>query len=340
LSLRSHRLIRAAAVKATTAGIRDFLERLVNVRVVESSIVLAAQAFLALFPLVIVVSAVIPTSASNRLLNELHHRVGISGSSESALKTILVDRNSLQESLSIISVLLVLGSATAFTRALQRIYQYAWGLPKLGLRGLWRGFAWLLGLVMYLGLISVVTHFVRDGAVVQPIVIILGFVMWWWTPFILLGGRVRARALLPAAIIIAIAFWIASFVSSLVVPHAIRNNETSYGPIGAVFAIESWLVVLAAILVVGTVLGATIGLSQTRLGTAVRGTAKPDGWRRQVKPIRIPARRSASDSPSAAAADHAASGVDHPELIDASETLVEQEQDSSVAVEPERDSSL
>jgi membrane protein len=331
LSLRSHRLVRAAAVKATAASVRDFFERLVSVRVVESSIVLAAQAFLALFPLVIVVSAVIPRSASNSLLNELHDRFGISGSSESALRTVLVDRNSIQQSLSIISVLLVLGSATAFTRALQRVYQYAWGLPKLGLRGLWRGFAWLLGLVAYLGLISVVAHFVRDGAVVQPVVIVLGFVMWWWTPFILLGGRVRARALLPAAIIITIAMWIASLVSSLVVPRAIRNSETSYGPIGAVFAFESWLVILAGILVVGTVLGATIGLSQTRLGAAVRGTAEPDGWRRQVKPIRIPARRPASDSPAEAAADHAASGVDHPERVDAPspDALVEPERDSS-----------
>jgi membrane protein len=274
-------------VTATIAWVRDFAERLIAVRIVESSIVLAAQAFLALFPLVIVVSAVVPQGVSTGLLNELRRRFGVSGESAGALQKVLVDHGAIQQSLSVISFILVIGSATAFTRALQRVYQNAWGLPKLGLRGLWRGVAWLLGLVAYLSVLGAVAHLIKNGGALQPIATILGFGLWWWTPFLLLGGRVRARALLPAAVIITAAQLAASIASSIVVPRTIRNNESSYGPIGAVFALESWFVVVCGILVVGATLGAAIGLSDSRLGTWVRGKSDPDSWRREVTPARI-----------------------------------------------------
>ena len=282
MSLRSH-----PAVLRTTKQVRDIAERLVAVRVVESSIVLAAQAFLALFPLVLVVAAAAPHNVSTGLLNQLRSRFGVSGSSAGALQSLLVDRGALQQSLSVFSVLLVIGSATAFTRALQRVFQNAWGLPKIGLRGVWRGFAWLVGLVTYLSILGLVAHFIRHGGVLAPVSTVLGFVLWWWTPFLLLGGRVRARALIPAAVIITAAQMTAALVSSAIVPRTIRNNESSYGPIGAVFAFESWLVIIMGLLVVGTALGAIIGLSDSRVGRWVRGTADPDGWRREPKHVHL-----------------------------------------------------
>jgi hypothetical protein len=76
-------------------------------------------------------------------------------------------------------------------------------------------------------------------------------------------------------------------VSSAIVPRTIRSNESSYGPIGAVFAFESWLVVIMGLLVVGTALGAIIGLSDSRVGRWVRGTSDPDGWRREPKQVHL-----------------------------------------------------
>ena len=233
MSLRSH-----PTVLRTIERTRDIAERLIAVRVVETSIVLAAQAFLALFPLILVVASVAPHDVSTGLLNELRSRLGVSGGSAGALQSLLNDRSALQQSLSVISFVLVIGSATAFTRALQRMYQNAWGLPKLGLRGLWRGFAWLIGLVAYLGILGTIAHVIHHGGVLAPLSTVLGFGLWWWTPFLLLGGRVRARALIPAAVIITAAQLITGLVSSAIVPRTIRNNESNYGPIGAVFAFD------------------------------------------------------------------------------------------------------
>ncbi|HEY7177525.1 MAG TPA: YhjD/YihY/BrkB family envelope integrity protein [Micromonosporaceae bacterium] len=283
MSVRSHPF-----VTGCLAWGREFGQRLIAVRVVESSIVLAAQAFLALFPLVIVITALIPSGASNGLARELRNRYGLSGLSDSATHQLLAERTAVQQSLSAFSFVLVLASATAFTRALQRVYQSAWGLEKLGLRGLWRWFAWLLGLIVYFSILGAIAHLISHGGVMKPLATVLGFVLWWWTPFLLLGGRVRARVLLPGALIITAALGVAVYVSAAVMPRTIRNNEASYGPIGVVFAVESWFVVLTGALVVGTALGATIGRSEGRLGTWVRGTSDTEGWRRTVKPIHRP----------------------------------------------------
>jgi len=307
VSIRTH-----PVVAATTAWARAIGGRLVAVRVVESSIVLAAQAFLALFPLVIVVAAVIPSGASSGLLSTLRSKFSLAGASQNAVGILLDRHGAIQQTLSVVSFLLVIGSATAFTRALQRIHQNAWGLPKLGVRGLWRGFVWLAGLILYLAVLGVLAHYVHAGALRQPLTAILGFVLWWWTPFLLLGGRVKARALLPAAVIITAAQLVVASVSTVVMPRTLRSNEANYGPLGAVFAFESWLVVIAGVLVAGTAVGAVVGSSNGRFGTWLRGTSDPDGWRRPVKVVHLAApkfvvRRSHAEG-EAQRADHAADG--------------------------------
>jgi len=274
-------------VTKTVAWLREFGQRLVAVRVVESSIVLAAQAFLALFPLVIVITAVMPSGASEGLVDELKSKYGLSGLTDSAAHTLLAQRSAVQQSLSAFSFVLVLASATAFTRALQRVYQNAWDLEKLGLRGLWRGFAWIVGLVAYLSILGAIAHWIKHGGVAQPIAGALGFALWWWTPFLLLGGRVRARALLPGAVLITTAQIVAVWLSTAIMPRTIRSNEAKYGPVGVVFAVESWFVVITGTLVVCSALGAVIGRHEGRLGRWVRGTADPDGWRREVRVFRF-----------------------------------------------------
>jgi len=272
--------LRAGLADAISWATR-FAQRLAAVRVVESSLVLAAQAFLALFPLAIVAYAVLPTDAANGLIDTLRSRFGLSGGSADAMHDLIGARSSLRQGLSFLGFAIVLGSATSFTRAMQRVYERAWGLDKLGLRGAWRGLAWVVGIVVYFGLIGFLVHVIRHGGISTALTTVVGFGLWWWTPFLLLGGRVRARVLLPGAVLTTFAQLAVTLVSVIVLPRAIRNNESTYGPIGAVFAIESWLVVVAGVLVTGAAIGAEIGLSAGRFGSWLRGHTDPEhGWQR------------------------------------------------------------
>lgn len=282
-------------VESTTEKFRGLIDRFLEVRIVESSVVLAAQAFLALFPLIIIVYAIIPSGAANGLLHQLQTRIGLSGESQGAVEHLTTSRDDLQNSLSWLSVLVVIGSATSFTRALQRVYQYAWGLPKLGIRGLWRGIVWLVGVIAYLAVIGGVVHLVRNGDVTKPVSIVFGFVLWWWTQFLLLGGRVKWRALLPGALLTAVVQGVLGLIAAVYVPREVRSNEANYGPIGAVFALESWFIVVAGAIVASAAIGAAMCLAKGKLGEWSRGSADPDGWRREVPPLRFYRRRGPSD---------------------------------------------
>jgi membrane protein len=260
--------------------LRGLIDRMLAVRIVESSVVLAAQAFLALIPLLLVVYAFLPSRTAEATLNSVRHNFGVSGDTADTVQHLIDDREQLQSGISGISFLVIIGSATAFTRALQRVYQYAWDLPKLGLRGAWRTVIWFAGLICYLFVIGGVVHIIDNQGISTPLAAAGGFLLWWWTPFLLLGGRVTWRALLPGAVLTAIAQLIVTKLSAVIMPREIRSNEDKYGPIGVVFAVESWFIVLAGVLVAGAALGALMGQTDTAFGRWVRGTPVPDGWRR------------------------------------------------------------
>lgn len=281
------------------AKARELIDRLLAVRIVESSIVLAAQAFLAMFPLVIVAYAFLPSGAATGLLDQLRVRLGLGSATTDALQKLIGDRSDVQQSLSAVSILIVIGSATAFTRALQRVYQYAWDLPKLGLTAIWRGVVWLVGIIAYLGVVGSLSREIHRGGATAFLSVVLGFGVWWWTPYLLLGGRVCWRVLLPGAIITSTAQALVTLISALVMPRTISNNESNYGPIGVVFAVESWLVVVAGVLVAGAALGAAIGVDSGRLGTWARGSSDPDAWRREPVSWRERRRRKAATADSA-----------------------------------------
>jgi membrane protein len=273
------------------------LSRMRATLVVESSLVLAAQAFLALFPVVIVFAALAPTGVSSELLDALRDRFGLGGTSATAVRQLIVDRDDVRGSLSFVGVLLVLGSATSFTRALQKVYERAWDLPKLGLRGAWRGAAWVAGLIVYLGLLTLavrISHSLHIGGSLGAVAAVF---LWWWTPYLLLGGRVRGRALVPGAILTAIAQLALSLVGATVLPRTVRSSESQFGPIGVVFAVESWLIVVCGAVVVSTAVTAALVRVDGPVGRAFRGTPDPDGWRRTRPPPPAPAPPVAANPP-------------------------------------------
>jgi membrane protein len=263
--------------------VRGLAERLIAAQIVTNSLVLAAQTFLALFPLIILVYALIPPGAASGLVKVLRTKVGITGNSGDAVLALFQDRSSLQQGLSLASGLLVLGSATAFTRALQRVYEGSWGVPKLGLRGVWRWVAWLAALGFYLSVVGALIHLIGIHEFDLALQIGLAFLFWWWSPFLLLGGRVCWRALIPGAVITTVSQVAVTLGSTVVMPRLFRSNEADYGPIGVVFALETWLVVVAGVLVVGAALGALVGQSGGRFGHWLVGNDRSEGWRRQPR---------------------------------------------------------
>jgi membrane protein len=259
------------------------LERLASVGFVYSGVVLAAQTLMALLPLVIVLLAVLPTWVGVGLRQNLRAKVGITGETDDALSHLIASRNNLQ-GLSLLSIVIVFASATSFTRALQRVYELSWGLPRLGLRGSLRGLVSLVALSSYIGVLGLTLHYVGGGVPGNTLKIALGAVgavgLWWWTPYVLLMGRVRLRALLPGGLLTGAAMVVLGRVSTVVVPRAVRTNEHQFGTIGVIFAVQSWLVVVSCTIVAAAVIGAVAAQTGGPIGALARGSADPEGWRR------------------------------------------------------------
>jgi uncharacterized BrkB/YihY/UPF0761 family membrane protein len=103
------------------------------------------------------------------------------------------------------------------------------------------------------------------------------------TPYVLLLGRVRLRALLPGGLLTAAAVLILGRVASIVLPRSVASNERHFGTIGVVFAIESWLVVVACAIVGMAVIGAVVVQTDGPVGHLARGSANVESWRREPR---------------------------------------------------------
>jgi len=259
------------------------LERLASVGLIYIGVVLAAQTLMALLPLLIVVIALLPTWAGASLAQNLRERLGIVGETNQEVGHLIANRPQLQ-GLSIVSLIVVIASATSFTRALQRVYELSWGLPRLGLRGSLRGLVWLIAVSTYFGVLALALHYSNSdvvGTVLRVALTVVGAVgLWWWTPYVLLMGRVRLRSLLPCGLLTGVAVLILGRVAVVVVPTTVRNNERRFGTIGVFFAVQSWLVVVSCTVVAAAVIGAVAAQTSGPLGALARGSSDPEGWRR------------------------------------------------------------
>ncbi|UGQ12611.1 YihY/virulence factor BrkB family protein [Yinghuangia sp. ASG 101] len=278
---------RTRAVRLYTALKGGFVGRCTarafEIQITDRMLALAAQAFLALLPLVIVVAAAAPDSVTDGLVDVLRKHVGLSGGSTTQNIEVIAEATD-EAGVTVVGSLLVLLAATSFSRALQRVYERAWRLPPGGLRSAWRPLAWIIGVLVYFVVLAL-TFKVSLGGVpwtlTRSLITAAGsLVLWSWTPFVLLSGRVRWRALWPTALATSCGTVLLGAFSAEYVPHLLTTNERRYGTLGVAFAIESWLVVLFAVVVAATVVGTVLVETPGRVGVWARGTPMPEGWRR------------------------------------------------------------
>jgi membrane protein len=136
-------------VLAQVRLVRRSLERFVAMDGFNRSMALAAQAFTTLIPLLIIVAAVAEAGDGKNLGDRIIELIGLSGASAASLRRALPPTGTVQDSLSVLSVVILVISALSFTRALQRMYARAWGLEAHGLRDAPWGLTWLAGFSLY-----------------------------------------------------------------------------------------------------------------------------------------------------------------------------------------------
>jgi membrane protein len=239
---------------------KTFLREMTNIEPFDRAMTLAAQAFTSIFPLLITVAA-IRNDGDGNISDDIATSLSLPDSMATALDQVLPSDTGQVAAFGIISVLIVLISATSFSRALGRMYAKAWHVPPSGWLGGWR---WVAVIVTICAM-TILTHLINYSAdeltqyvAALSVTFLLNILLWTVVPWLLLVGRVSLVRLLPAAALMGVGSVGLTVASRIYMPYALRAGSEHFGALGIAFTLIGWLFVVSFVLVIATVLGAVI----------------------------------------------------------------------------------
>jgi membrane protein len=218
----------------------------------------AALAMLTMFPLLIVVAAV-GAAAHHGVAVWVVYGMGLSGSSARAVAQLFSTSAKVLSTTSVFSLVLLAVFGLTFAGSVQAEFERIWSLPAGSWHQFWRQTVWLAALTGYIYAAATVGDFSRHGVLVTVtrvlVALVLGLAFFWWGPRFLLGGRVSYLAALPGAVL-TIAFLAGLRVfSALVFQPLIVGNAVSYGALGTVLIVQSWLIGVGWVVYAGQLFG-------------------------------------------------------------------------------------
>ena len=206
------------------------------------------QAFVSLFPLLLVAVAVIGfiagdgTNVAGRVIGEL----GLNGDAAQAVQDAVDSARESKKAASAVGLVSLFWSGLGLVNALQYGYNQVWQVEERGLKDKAVGIAWLAGAaVVFVGAAALTTVLRWLPGYFAPLAIVLAlvvnFALWVWTSKILPNTRIPWKAVLPGALFAAIGLEILKAVGAFLVPRMVANSSQLYGTLGVVFALLAWL---------------------------------------------------------------------------------------------------
>ncbi|WP_405495891.1 YhjD/YihY/BrkB family envelope integrity protein [Streptomyces sp. NBC_00096] len=231
----------------------------------------AALGFLTLVPLLVVVAAAAPGSGSG-FGRWLGQALGVTEFSRERVEMLFGAADLALEQTTAFGLAALAVFGLTFGSAVQTGYEKVWDLPTARWHTMWLHVVWLALLVCYLGLLVAIPSPSDDvvGTILGTTGDLIGTCLFFWTSQrILLGGRVRWRALLPGAAATSLGLLGLRIFSQLVFSPLIASNAVTYGPFGTLLVVQSWLVGVGFVVYGGALIGRQLHehLVRKRLGT-------------------------------------------------------------------------
>jgi membrane protein len=223
-----------------------------------SSIALAT--FVSLFPLLLVIIAVIGFVSSNDagFAVDLVEQLGLSGSAADTVTDALKTAEGSRQAASIVGLLGLLWSGLGVVGSLQTALNAVWQVKGRGLVDRLVALRWLLGAgVLFLLTAALGPLLALAPGPAKPLTVLLGLalttVLFLWTYTSLGNSNVGWRTNLPGALLVAVGFEILKAVGSVYIPRAVSSSSALYGSLGVVFATLAWLLLYGRLIVYGAV---------------------------------------------------------------------------------------
>ena len=166
-------------------------------------------------------------------------------------------------------------SATAYSRALERMYLKIWQVPKPPLRTAWRWIATIVAVMLAVSLLALTQDILANrpvGTALEVVIrLVIWFVVWTYVPWVLMRTKISLRALAFTGAVTSLALTVLAGVGSLYLPIVLTAGAEEFGVLGLVFAYIGWLFVLSFAIVLATVVGRACAQDEGMLGRLVRG---------------------------------------------------------------------
>jgi membrane protein len=234
----------------------------------QRSLGFAALGFLTLVPLLIVISAADPANGQG-FAQWLGEGLGVSAPSRRRVEQLIALPGQTLRTTTAFSLAALAVFGLSFGAAVQTTYEKIWDLPPARWWARWRHVVWLAALIGLLLVFATTTLWRQTPA--GGVASVLSAVLFlWWSQRMLLGGRVRWRALLPGAVATTAGLLGLRVFSRLVFSPLIATNTLAYGPIGTVLVIQSWLVGVGAMVYGGALSGRLVHDEFPRVAGALK----------------------------------------------------------------------
>jgi len=205
----------------------------------------AALAILTVIPLLLVVAAASPVPHRG-LAVWVIYGMGLTGHSADAVTRLFSAPARVLSTTSALSAVLLCISGVSFGGSVQAGFERIWGLPSGPWHKIWRQAVWLTALTAYIYAVATVGTVTGGGpaesAARVAVAVVLGVVFFWWGLRFLTGGRVSYLAALPGAVVTLAFLGGLRVFSGLVFQPLIAENAVSYGALGTVLIVQSWLI--------------------------------------------------------------------------------------------------
>jgi Virulence factor BrkB len=158
------------------------------------------------------------------------------------------------------SLAFVAAGTVAVASSLQQIYEKVFRQPRRGMRDLPRLLIWVAVVCGVVAFQSMVGRPVRNAWGGHGMIDLVTFAIYtpffWWSMHFLLAGRVGWRRLLPSAVATGSLLTVLGVVSEFYFSSMIITDSRTFGDIGAVFALLTWLIAMGVAIILGALAGA------------------------------------------------------------------------------------
>lgn len=255
----------------------------VHIELMHRSMGFAALGFVTLMPLLVVVAAATPWEHRPGFAQWVVDGMGLNPPGAHSVRNLFAAPRNVLSATSAWSLASLGYFGLSFVASVETGYRKIWDLPSGPWHRDWRRTVWLLVLTAYLFCesqsVAVMGSGPLRGVVRIGLTFVLGVLFFAWGQRFLLGGGVAVRTALPGAVFTMLGLAGLRIFSHLFFAPMIVSNADTYGPVGTVLTVVTWLVGVGFVVFGGALLGRHVRDGRMlRRGAEIPRPRRQEGW--------------------------------------------------------------